>query len=238
MNPTWKLAKQHLRHGLRTLQDVRSGHWFAFARPGGEPESWPAAHQLRQAILPSETFRQKHANLSLACREIARTTLLPNQLFSFWTILGQPAAHKGYQASRNITGGRLTLETGGGLCQLAGLLYHLALGVGLPVLERHAHSLDLYTEEERHTPLGADAAVVYGYKDLRIANNSGAPLRFDFILEQEQLTGLICSPIPLEVFPLEFIRQDQDDRKIVKTVRHTPRGPEVLAFSVYQTLAR
>jgi len=61
----------------------------------------------------------------------------------------------------------LALDYGGGLCQLSGIIYHAVLEAGLEILERHPHSLDIYTATTRYTPLGSDAAVVYGHKDLR-----------------------------------------------------------------------
>ena len=48
--------------------------------------------------------------------------------------------------------------------------------------------MDIYTEETRFTPLGSDATVACGYKDLRIKNNLKNPIRFFFLIEEEMLS--------------------------------------------------
>ena len=85
--------------------------------------------------------------------------------------------------------GKLVFSAGGGLCQLSSLLYHLSLLAGLEILERHAHSVDIYQEEERFTPLGADATVSFPYRDLRIRNTFNCPIRFTIDLEEESIRG-------------------------------------------------
>ncbi|TNE64232.1 MAG: vancomycin resistance protein [Bacteroidetes bacterium] len=233
---TWKTVKQHIRHFLRTADDLRTGQWQRFAQPGPVPGDWPETHRIEQAITPSSTLEQKQQNIRLAGTRINRICVLPGQTFSFWSVLGAPSVRKGYQASRNIVAGRLALEAGGGLCQVAGLLYHLALSVGLDVQERHAHSMDIYTEEERYTPLGSDAAVVFGYKDLRIANTSTVPFAFRLEQHPERVTGSVLSPVPMPVYRLEFLRTLKGDREIVQTIRHMEAQAETVCWSHYQKL--
>jgi hypothetical protein len=51
-------------------------------------------------------------------------------------------------------------------------VYHIGIIAGLDIIERYNHSVDIYTDDTRFAPLGTDATVVYGYKDLRIRNNT------------------------------------------------------------------
>lgn len=230
----WKSIKRSLRYSQRTVADLRSGHWFRFARPGPDPApGWPEALAIRQAVLPSETLEQKQANIGLACRQIGQTTILPQQIFSFWAILGPPTADKGYQASRNIVRGRLATEIGGGLCQVAGLVYHMALKSGLRILERHAHSVDIYREEERFTPLGTDAAVVFGYKDFRFVNTLEHPIRLGFSLAPDQIIGRLQCPVPVPVYELELRRQSEPTQERVELWRLREREREYLGESIY-----
>lgn len=74
---------------------------------------------------------------------------------------------------RNLVAGKIQGNYGGGLCQVSGLLYYIALATGLEILERHAHSIDIYAEEDRFAPLGADDTVVFGYKNFMRHVNSG-----------------------------------------------------------------
>ena len=53
---------------------------------------------------------------------------------------------------------------------MSGLIYYVSLMAGLEVLERHPHSRDIYDDQTRYAPLGADATVAYGFKDLRVLN--------------------------------------------------------------------
>ena len=46
---------------------------------------------------------------------------------------------------------------GGGLCQLANLLYWMALHTPLAVVERHHHSFDPFPDENRTLPSGRAA---------------------------------------------------------------------------------
>jgi vancomycin resistance protein VanW len=50
-------------------------------------------------------------------------------------------------------------------------LYNAALLANLPIVERYNHSI--YGEATEYVPLGQDAAIFYGFKNLRFKNNSG-----------------------------------------------------------------
>ncbi|HTP30232.1 MAG TPA: VanW family protein, partial [Anaeromyxobacteraceae bacterium] len=53
--------------------------------------------------------------------------------------------------------------------------------------ERHSHSIDLYTDSTRFAPLGADATVAYGRKDLRFENTLTGLVSFGFRGLQQNL---------------------------------------------------
>ena len=126
--------------------------------------------------------------------------------WSFWHRVGRPDGANGFQPGRNIVGGKLVALNGGGLCQLASMVYHLALLGGLTVLERHPHSLDIYEEDQRFTPLGADATVVWGFKDLLLHNPHPFPVGFGFRVEPNRLIGELRSGADLKACDIEFER--------------------------------
>ena len=113
----------------------------------------------------------------------------PGQIFSFWQLVGEPSARRGYLDGRTLKNGRVEADPGGGLCQLSGILYLLALRGGLEMLERHAHSVDLYSGSTRFAPLGSDATVFWGYMDLRFLNSTDAPIAFRFEILEEKMTA-------------------------------------------------
>ncbi|GAB4423839.1 MAG: VanW family protein [Bacteroidia bacterium] len=226
-----------LRRGYRLLQrhlaDWRTGLHRTFAARG---RHLPDRYCLRiaQSLGHSALLDNKVANLRLGIAGIEPLVIGPGEVFSFWRAVGRPSARRGFRQGRNLIGGELRADTGGGLCQLAGILYHLSLLAGLEVLERHPHSRDIYAEHERYTPLGADATVVYGYKDLRIRNNQAAPLRFALHLDAGHLVCTLWSDAPLTQHNICFERLGGQDRETVRTLRVSAVGTEVLALSVYR----
>tara|TARA_B110000902_G_C14164891_1_gene534576 strand:- start:153 stop:539 length:387 start_codon:yes stop_codon:yes gene_type:complete len=118
--------------------------------------------------------------------------------------VGCPSKGNGFVESRSIVDGVLTATYGGGLCQLSGLIYYAAILANLEVIERYNHSKDIYTDETRFTPLGSDATVVYGFKDLKIKNNLKKPIRFSFLVDKNSLTIRINSDEVLIKNTIEF----------------------------------
>ncbi len=169
--------KVNIKVLLRLADDVARGTYFKFPGKNGSIKDLKYTLTVTQEIKPSETFHNKVFNLILASEKIGRYIIMPGQVFSFWNIIGSP--DRQFKKGRSIINGRLSEESGGGLCQVSGIIYYAALLSGLEILERHNHSMDIYTDETRFTPLGTDATVVYGYKDLRLRNNLGFPIRFD-----------------------------------------------------------
>jgi vancomycin resistance protein VanW len=231
--------KRQLRLGLRYARDVRSGNIRKIVRQDPTKTiSGSYIITLRQDIRPGETLAQKRANIALACQFIHGITLLPGEIFSFWALVGPPTQRRGFQASRNIVKGQLSTAVGGGLCQVSGILYHLALLSGLGIVERHAHSIDIYTEAERVTPLGADATVVYGYKDLRIKNIHPFPIQLQLILLPHQLEATLCSGKKISTRNLVFQRHAVEGSESVTTMYQAGNGtPQHLVTSVYQKIS-
>lgn len=130
-------------------------------------------------------------------------------MLSFWELVGQPSANRGYQSGRNIINGQLSTGYGGGLCQLSSAMYELALKAGLIVKERHAHSTNVYTPQTTYTPLGLDATLSYGYKDLRLQNPWPYSFHFSFELGPDWLRVSLCAPEPLPSYAIRVQQQPQ-----------------------------
>jgi vancomycin resistance protein VanW len=75
--------------------------------------------------------------------------------------------------------------------------------------------LDLYTDETRFTPLGLDATVVYGHKDLRVKNKHPFPIYFDLIVDRNILSVHVKSEKALSPKQLFFETQTADKNTIV-----------------------
>lgn len=170
-------------------------------------EEWPVCVELSQPVKHSAAVEAKLTNLRIAASLLDHNLIEPGGRWSFWDRVGRPSARRGFAEGRNIVDGALVRQTGGGLCQLSGLLYHLALLGGLEAAERHAHSLDIYREDERHTPLGADATVVWGFKDLRLRNPHPFAVSLAVSVEDTRIVGRLHGAEPIPPRDVSFVRE-------------------------------
>ncbi|WP_137938155.1 VanW family protein [Chitinivorax sp. B] len=197
-------AKVRLRLLWRSYQDHRTGIARQFITRNAPQQPLHPQWQLTQPILPSPQVEAKRHNLRLAAAAIHQRIIQPGQILSFAQLVGAPIAERGFQQGRMLLNGQISSVEGGGLCQLSGILYLAALQAGLSILERHPHSTDIYTDTTRFAPLGSDATVVYGYKDLRILNNGPAPLCFAIDIDQNSLIVKLCSQHPWPRQPIHY----------------------------------
>jgi vancomycin resistance protein VanW len=110
---------------------------------------------------------------------------------------------------------------------------------GLEVLERHPHSRDIYDDHTRYAPLGADATVAYGFKDVRVLNCLSFPVCFRVSVRQSKVTCWVCSPEPIEESQIEFVRTATGDGLTLVETRRRLRGQDgdrILAVSSYRRL--
>jgi VanW like protein len=142
-------------------------------------------------------FENKIHNIALAISRMAPLVLAPGQAFSFWDRALAPTVENGYRDGAMFVNRRVIASVGGGLCQLSGAIYNLALLAGLHILERHNHSIDAYGEE-RYIPLGRDATVAYGRKDLRFRNPHRFPVAIELHVDQRQVSGRVTGTQPLD----------------------------------------
>lgn len=202
--------RRQLRLGQRAFGDFFGG---AIARcPARQDISdWPVAVTVRQALTTTPNSEAKRHNIALAASAFSARPVSPNGVFSFWGWLGAPSCHRGFREGRALRGDKLILETGGGLCQLAGALYYAGLQAGMIPVERHAHSADLYTDDTRYTPLGSDATVSYGFKDLRLRNGRDVSIAFDIDVCAETLAVMVRSERPIAALVPEFRQHSNPD---------------------------
>lgn len=192
---------------------LRAGDGFAprmrYARTDVD-HALPAQRRWRQPIHETPSAANKRHNLHRAARMLERTSIRPGEIFSFARVVGPPIAMRGFLDGRTLVGGEVATSAGGGLCQLSGLLYLAALECGLEIVERHPHSLDIYTDATRFAPLGADATVVYGYRDLRFRNPHDQPIGFRCRIDIASVEVEICARVPLPDRRVDFVQQTED----------------------------
>jgi vancomycin resistance protein VanW len=192
----WKQLKLLRKIILRSLNDFRTGNHSRFARKRSEKLSFDYSLSMSQEVKKNETYESKIFNFSLASKKVNEVIIYPNEIFSFWKVIGNPNSQ--FQKGRTIQNGEIVEDVGGGLCQVSGIIYYMSLLAGLDVLERYNHSTDIYNDETRFCPLGTDATIVYGYKDLRVRNNYSFPLKFEIEIGDQLISIKLLSTQKVE----------------------------------------
>jgi vancomycin resistance protein VanW len=224
--------KRSVKLAIRAYKD-----WFGriiFAKKTDNSLDFSFFYQIKQEIKASAFFEEKLYNITRAAGKIHNTIVQPNEVFSFWKLVGNPDID--FKKSRSIRNGKIFYETGGGLCQAAGILHQVCLHIGLKIKERYAHSIDLYLrEEDRFAPLGTDATVVFGWKDFRFINSKNHPIQILLFVKDNQLVVQLRSDVALSplVLKQEIIYQEQK-----KEVIWYDEKNQIINQSVYQFLAK
>lgn len=150
---------------------------------------------LRRHLKNVEKFVDDHKiiNLSIAIKEIDGIVIRPDEVFSYWKLIGKPSKSKGYVEGMVLDHGKYKLGIGGGLCQLSNLLFWMVSHTPLDVIERHRHSYDVFPDAKRTQPFGSGATCVYNYRDFQIINNTNEAYQFNIWLDEKYLYGSITS---------------------------------------------
>jgi len=152
-----------------------------------------AAHQsqLRRRLSIAEDSLQagKIRNLGLAVRSLNRIIMYPGQVLSYWNLIGEPSAKRGYVKGMVLQKGEIKSDIGGGLCQLSNLIFWLTLHTPLEVVERWRHDYDVFPDSNRQVPFGAGATCSYPNIDLRIKNTTDQTFQLEVWLDENFLYG-------------------------------------------------
>lgn len=181
----------------RSMADRVSGIRFAAERRTETLEFTCKRHRslLRRKLGNSDPELQENKvrNLHIACPGIDGVLIKPGETFSFWHLLGEATGDKGYVEGMQLSRGEVIRGVGGGLCQLANLLYWMALHTPLEIAERHHHSFDPFPDENRVLPFGSGAGVFYNYIDLRFFNPTENTFQIKLWITESHLKGAIHS---------------------------------------------
>ncbi len=113
-------------------------------------------------------------NIRLSSQAIKGTLLMPGESMSFNETTGPREKKYGYQEAIVIIAGEFTPDVGGGVCQTSTTLYNALLLADVTILERSPHSIP-----STYVNLGQDAAVAYGFLDLKFRNDFDFPIYID-----------------------------------------------------------
>ena len=224
-------AKIKIKRTIRFLKDIFTRDYFYFAKNNNiQNLDYQNIVSIFQNLNTTPNPQNKIYNIQLAAEKINNVLIKPNEIFSFWNTVGEPTKAAGFVEGRNLTNGKLATSYGGGLCQLSSIIYHTALLAKLEIMERYNHSVDIYDEKTRFTPLGSDATVVFAYKDLCFRNTSGIAIFFKIEIKEDKL---YCNLFTEKAFSTrELFFQNEEDTKNKKVYTVDNEG-KIIAISEY-----
>jgi vancomycin resistance protein YoaR len=122
-------------------------------------------------------------NIAVAASRLNGLVIQPGEAISVSTLFLQRTAENGYQKAGTYYQGKVIQATGGGICQVSSTVYNAVMNAGLLVVMRFPHSMPV-----SYLPLGMDAAISAGSKDLIFLNPYETPILIQTITENQLLT--------------------------------------------------
>ena len=122
-------------------------------------------------------------NIELALKKIHGYSVDSGKVFSFNKALGPRSAGRGYLPAPVLFQDKKSIQIGGGICQVSSTLYNAALLADFEVIERSRHSSPI-----TYLPLGLDATVAYGYRDLKFKNIHPFPVYIMTSISEDIMT--------------------------------------------------
>ena len=143
-------------------------------------------------------------NIAIACDRLEGFVLQAGSVLSFNGIVGEGSAANGFANGNVLYRDEVVLEPGGGLCQVSSTLFNAMLIAGCAIVERHRHY-----QPVTYVPLGLDATIKYGKKDLRIRNPHDQPLYISAVMNNSSLAITIRAAQPLK-HTYELVTEEED----------------------------
>jgi len=177
---------------------------------------------------PRNTTRVR--NISLAAGIVDGSVVHPGQVFSLNAALGPRTANRGFDYAPVIAADNVLRQgVGGGICQYATTLFNAVFFAGLPVVERHAHSLYI-----SHYPIGRDATVAWGSADFKFRNDTGKDITIRSWVERDHLSvalvGKTGRTVTTSTGPFYDTRKPAHGRSDPRVIYDADLGPGVVRW--------
>ncbi len=151
------------------------------------------------------------------------TILKPGQIFSVNGTVGERTAERGFGEGFTFVNGKLKVQLGGGMCQVATTLFNAAMLADLKIVQRFPHVRTVpYVEP------GRDATVYWGAKDFKFQNDTPAPIYISYhTTRSHAIVALFGKGVPGRVVLLIHHHKRLGERHftgIFSRVVHEPDG--------------
>jgi len=154
--------------------------------------------------------------MSLASRKFQNVLIKPQQIVSFFKLIGDISSRSGYLTSDFFLRDRWVRGPEAGLDQFASALYYLALVAGLEIVEHHAALIAPRSSGPEFIPMGFEACVYNPFFDLRFRN----PFPFELALQTQVSADQLAITLYAKEPP---VHPTQLETEIIKTL---PCGTE------------
>ncbi|WP_138159655.1 VanW family protein [Peptoniphilus catoniae] len=131
----------------------------------------------------SKSIENRKDNISLGAGHFNNLLIKPGEEISFNETVGDISEKTGFKNAAVIINGEFDQGIGGGICQVSTTLYNALIRSDLNIVERHNH-----TRPISYVPLGTDAAVAEGYKDLKFINSTNHNIYIKSFADGKDLT--------------------------------------------------
>jgi vancomycin resistance protein YoaR len=161
---------------------------------------------------------KRNHNIALSVGRINGALLSPGETFSLNDTVGERTHATGFLTAPVFEDGEKVPGIGGGVSQVTGTLFNAAALAGLKINEVYPHSRPV-----AYIPIGRDATVAYGAKDLRFTNNTKAPVYISYTFRNQRLTAT-------------FFGQKAPGRRVSLRPRVKRNGPGNISAELYRVV--
>ncbi len=216
----------------KTLSQERMPHTFFETR---------AQMINEKSGFPMEYQYNKVHNLRLLAACLDGLIIAPGETFSFYQLARHADKNEPYRDGLNLDGGEIIPSYGGGLCQMSNLLHWLFLHTPLEMVERHSHGVESFPGGFEGLPVGIDAAICEGWKDLKAVNNTDETYQLSIQIDEDELVGRLLCVVPAkesyQVFngAVSYFEKDSKVFERAEVKRRDKNGHETL---LYENLTR
>ncbi len=164
-------------------------------------------------------------NITIACEKLNGVIIPPNSIFSFNDIVGEGSGENGFMMGRVLYRDKTVMEPGGGLCQVSSTLFNAFIMAGCVIKERHRHF-----QPVTYVPLGLDATIKYGKKDLKIKNPYDHSIRIEIKTTDSSLIAIILADKKLKYRYEIYTEEDVVSMPASEDADRIRQGVSVLVY--------
>lgn len=172
-----------------------------------------------------QSKKNRYENVDIASKRIDNRLVHSNEIFSFNDNVGLRLPEYGYKEAPVFIDGKLTLDWGGGVCQVSTTLYNAVLLADMAIEERTSHF-----QPPGYVPLGQDAAVADNLLDFKFKNTSAHNIYIKSEVYNGRITIFIFGkdiPNPSEI-RIESDSNTLEYRTIIKQDPSLPLGKSIV----------